>query len=332
MNVVEINNPEEWDSILLSLSPEPSFLQSSAWGICLLEEGKSVRAVVVEEHGIRYAAALLVANNLPFGWRYGFCPGGPVFKSSIDAEKINLALAGIRSYSKKKKGVFLRIEPTEKFKIAGKKWKQVADVNPAITTVLDVTQSFEKLCAAMHKKTRYCLRAASESNLEIKNEKNPDIFLGLLKQTGERDDFRLHTVAHYAAILNSSNVIQITAYKDGVAIATAVWFGFAKTLTYLFAASDHTKRDLYAPYALQEAVIKWAQQNKFEKYDFFGIAPRVNDSPEYTFDTRHPYAGITTFKTRFGGNLVERPGTYDLIIHRTKYKIYKLLRFLRRMV
>jgi lipid II:glycine glycyltransferase (peptidoglycan interpeptide bridge formation enzyme) len=109
--------------------------------------------------------------------------------------------------------------------------------------------------------------------------------------------------------------------------------------TYLYGASDHEFRDYMSPLLLQWTAVARAKAAGATQYDFFGIAPpresrNVNrESRElYEYDPKHQYAGVTRFKLGFGGSVVEAPGTFDLILQPGKYKVYQLLRKLRRLV
>ena len=66
-----------------------------------------------------------------------------------------------------------------------------------------------------------------------------------------------------------------------------------------------------------------AKKNGAKYYDFWGIAP--DDNP------KHPWAGVTRFKKGFGGEEVHRPGTFDLVISKPWYLIYKFFRFINRL-
>ena len=262
-------------------------------------------------------------QSLPFGWRYAFCPQGPAFEksqisipSTRDKSQI-LELFG--EYFKEKNCIFFRIEPTEKLTA-----KKTIDINPRATLILDLSKPEEELLAGMHQKTRYNINLAAKKNLEIKNNKDVKIFWKLMEQTGKRDEFKLHPQEHYQNILSADGSYQLTAYNQNGPVASVVLIGFGQTFTYLYGASNYEHRQLMAPYLLQWEAIKLGKKLGYKNYDFFGIAPN--------YDPRHQYAGVTRFKQGFGGQYVETPGTHDLILDKNKYKLYRLLRFVRRLI
>lgn len=322
MEVKKIQNINKWNEAVLF--PNIPFAQSWQWGDILIAEGKEVERLEVENDGAVVAVAQVVYLPLFFGWRYAFCPKGPV--GELSAEVLDM----FSEYFKTKKVLFWRIEPVQK--IVNKNLKNSNDINPRATLVLDFQKSEEDLLTGMHSKTRYNIRLAQKKNLQIKNEKNLKVFLELMKKTGSRDNFRLHETKHYEAILHSDLSRQITVYSEQVPVATAIFVGYGDTFTYLFGASDHEYRQLMAPYLLQWEGIRIGQSEGYKFYDFFGVAPKKNDSTEYEFDEKHQYGGVSRFKQGFGGRYLEVPGTFDLVLNKIKYNLYTWLRKLRRLV
>ena len=318
----QITEKNIWDELILT--KKAPFVQSWDWGEILNFEGKKVQRLLVEENGQKLLFIQVVLNNLPFGWKYAFAPKGPAGENISDE-----ALLILKDYLKKQGVIFLRLEPNDKNLNGLIKTKEV---NPRATLILNLQKNEDELLSAMHAKTRYNIRLAQKKNLEIKNEKNLKIFLELMEKTGSRDNFRLHETKHYEAILNSDFTKQLTIYSDQKPVVTAVFIGFGDTFTYLFGASDHEYRQLMAPYLLQWEGIKIGQNCGYKFYDFFGVAPKINKESDYEFDEKHQYAGVSRFKHGFGGKYFEVPGTFDMIIDKTKYNIYFLLRKLRGII
>ncbi|MBO6199276.1 MAG: peptidoglycan bridge formation glycyltransferase FemA/FemB family protein, partial [Psychrobacter sp.] len=64
-------------------------------------------------------------------------------------------------------------------------------------------------------------------------------------------------------------------------------------------------------YALQWQVMKDLKEMGIKRYNLWGIAPP--DQPH------HRYAGVTTFKTGFGGEVVTYVPAHDLILSKLRY-------------
>ncbi len=69
-------------------------------------------------------------------------------------------------------------------------------------------------------------------------------------------------------------------------------------------------------YTLHFEGIKYAVENNYERYNFYGITG--------DFRKENPLYGLYLFKKSFGGHVVELLGEYDLIINKFWYKTYNL--------
>lgn len=309
LKIASVSIKERWNNWLADAGG--SFLQGWQWGEILKSEGKEVERLAFSEGDKVIAQAQIIFAKLPLGWSYAFCPGGPVVVGGSDIWETFLV------YLKNRGCIFLRCEPAVEVHSAKFSTKKTIEVTPAATIVIDITRSPEELMSAMHPKTRYNIRLAEKKGVRVVEQKDFGIFWSLMGQTAKRDGFRLHEKKHYERVIGSPDTRQFIAYLDNKPIAAAIAMGFGRTYTYIFGASDYEQRDLMAPYLVQWEMIKLARQLGFSRYDMFGISSG--------------YPGVSRFKLGFGGRAVERPGTFDLIISPRNYKIYQLLRKLRRM-
>ena len=196
--------------------------------------------------------------------------------------------------------------------------------------MLDLSLSADDLLRAMHSKTRYNIRLAEKKGVKVYEAglDSFNIFWQIMKATGARDGFRLHSRSHYENLLSARDHIKLfLAEHEGRVIAGGIFSFFGNKVTYLHGASDNDCRNLMAPYLLQWTVIKEAQkinkkmtaESSFKYYDFYGID-----------DKKWP--GVTRFKLGFGGFIKKYPGTYDLVFHSLIYNLYVCLRRLRRLI
>ncbi len=373
MEISRINSSAVWDGWFEKNFPMTPFTQSWKWGEILIAEGKTVERLAIMEGEEVLAQAQVVYNNLFFGWRYAFCPKGPIVKnfqfpiSNFQSNSNDQIYKFFLDYLKSKGIIFLRVEPFSPISNIQYPISKVVDINPRATMVLDLNKTEEELLAGMHEKTRYNIHLAERKELEIIPTASRDpavagkdikLFLRLMRATGKRDKFKLHSEEHYRQILFSEMSYQLSAVVKDVVVATAVFIGFGDTFTYLYGASNYEYRQLMAPHLLQWEGIKLGKKLGYKYYDFFGIAPCVSQkskvksqkgdeqihpmrrvggcessgTKEYSYDPRHQYAGVTRFKLGFGGATYEDPGTFDLIISPGKYKIYQILRKIRRLI
>jgi len=293
---------------------QTNLLQSKAWEE--FEKSQGFKTFWIDD-------ALLIKNNLPKGKCYLFCPRGP-------KETTKEFLGKTIELAKKENAIFIRIEPISNIQYPISSLIKTINLNPANTLILDLTKSEGALLSEMKQKTRYNINLAKKKGVEIEVTTDPEkakIFFDIMKQTSKRDKFGVHSLKHYEKmleVLGPKKIIQLYLAKyDGKYIAANIVSFFGNTVSYLHGASANEYRNVMAPYLLQWQAIKDAKKGDYRYYDFWGIAP--DDSP------KHPWAGVTRFKKGFGGEQVDLPGTYDVVISKKWYATYKILRFINRL-
>jgi lipid II:glycine glycyltransferase (peptidoglycan interpeptide bridge formation enzyme) len=319
--IKELNN-QELDSFI-SKQKYSQFLQSSLWGDFQKELGNRIWQIGVEEDGLE-ASALVIEKKLPFNLTYLYMPRGPIISDQAeDKDKfVKLLLKGVRDISiktAKRQEVFFRFETLEKFDLENV--NSVKSIQPANTLVLDLNKTEEELLAEMHQKTRYNIRLAKKKGVKIEKiedkEKAMDIFRGLIKETSARDKFTPHSDGYYQKMLKAldKNVCLWVAKYENKVLAANIIVNFGDTVTYLHGASSSEQRNLMAPHLLQWEQIKWAKENSYQIYDFWGIS-----------DSDPRWSGFTRFKKGFSGYEKEFPGTFDLVYNQRAYKVYNFIK------
>ncbi|MCD4705038.1 peptidoglycan bridge formation glycyltransferase FemA/FemB family protein, partial [bacterium] len=269
----------------------------------------------------------------PLGMTYLYCPRGPVIRENLSPELkeqiLKIILKGIRDIciqTSKRKEIFSRFEPH--FNMSSlENCQKVKDLQPAHTLLLDLNKSEDQLLTEMHQKTRYNVKLARRKGVLIEKVDNYleaiDIFEKLMNKTSARDKFISHSKKYYEKILKTmpKNASLWLAKYNNVVLSANLVINFGDTVTYLHGASSSENRNVMAPHLLQWEQIKWAQNNGFQIYDFWGIAK--------SDDVNDKWAGFTRFKKGFGGFKKEYSGTFDLVYDQRIYKLYKLVRKLK---
>ena len=124
---------------------------------------------------------------------------------------------------------------------------------------------------------------------------------------------------HYKNILSifakeNAAALGIAYYEDKPIAANLVTF-YGDAATYLHGGTEHSHRNLMAPYLLQWETIQEAKQRGLHWYDLGGAAVTRGKIKEW--------AGITRFKEGFGGTLTDMGETYDVVFNRAWYALYK---------
>jgi peptidoglycan pentaglycine glycine transferase (the first glycine) len=301
-------NQKDWNKFVLKHGPRSGrFLQSWEWGEFQQSVGEKIERRRVEEGG---SQSLWVRKQVPMFGEYWYAPRGPI-------GKMDDVGGG---------AMFARIEP-EKLEMKARK---SIDLQPAVTSILDLSKSEEDLLAGMHHKTRYNIRLAERKGVEIDLEETDfDAVWKLFGETGVRGGFKLHSKKYYekqlAALAHGECRAFLGVAKfEGEAIAATIMIDFGDTRTYVHGASERTHRKLMAPALLHWRLIQDAKQRGFKWYDWWGVAPADAEN--------HPWEGISRFKRGYGGEDVEYPGTHDVILKPLRYRLYTLARKIRRFV
>jgi len=202
-----------------------------------------------------------------------------------------------------------------------KKFKKAhTTFNPKRTLMLELDKTEEELLKDMRPKGRYNIKVARKKGIEVtisENIKDIDHFYNILQTTASRDGFSVHNQEFYKKMFKSLSKtklckIYLAKYNNEVIAANIVTF-FADKVTYYYGASSNKFRNLMAPYLLQWTAILDAKKTGYKYYDFLGIAE--NDKP------KHSWAGITSFKRKFGGFDIDYAISREIILKPFLYYI-----------
>lgn len=309
----------EWNKLVEQFAPPfGAFLQSWEWGDFQKALGFEVARIHEEVKG-KTVVAQAIKYPLPLNSGYWHVPKGPLGNVQ---PKVAIDLL----CKKLSKGAFLKIEPVTKPR-GGVLSK---DRQPAVTTIIDLTQSLEKIGESMKTKTRYNIRLAQKKGVTasiVELDRFED-FTRLMQQTAERDKFHLHELDRYKKMLemlrgDDCKAFMAMAFYEDRPLAANIMIDAFGMRTYLHGASSNLYRNVMAPYALHDFLIKDAKEKGLTAYDFWGIAP-----PEA--GEEHPWFGISRFKLGFGGKVVRMPGTIDVSKNRLMFTLYRIAKTVRR--
>ncbi len=197
-------------------------------------------------------------------------------------------------------------------------FRKTKDVQPSKTLILTLAGPEEEILARMHSKTRYNIRLAQKHGVKVSTSNDIEIFLFLLHQTTKRDKFKAHADEYYRHLLSlgpSFVKLYFAEYKNKILAANMMVF-FGKTVTYLHGASSNQHRPVMAPHFLHWSIISQVKKDGYAYYDFWGISQKK-------------WPSLTCFKKSFGGRVVDYPGTYDLVLDKKWYFLYKIGKFIK---
>lgn len=308
-----------WNKLVSKYAPPfGAFLQSWEWGEFQRSLGFEVVRLHEEIKG-KLVLAQAIKYPLPFKSSYWHIPKGPLGEATpkLAIDLLCKKLPG---------GAFLKIEPVTRPRHGAK----AKDRQPAVTTIIDLTQTEAKIADSMKQKTRYNIRLAEKKGVTasiVELDRFEDL-VRLMQQTAERDKFSLHELDRYQKMLEilrgpECRAFLAMAFYEGRPLAANIMIDAFGMRTYLHGASSNLYRNVMAPYALHDFLIRDAKAQGLKAYDFWGIAP-----PEAGDD--HPWAGISRFKNGFGGEVVRMPGTIDVSKNWPVFTLYRVAKKIRR--
>ena len=175
----------------------------------------------------------------------------------------------------------------------------------------------------MHPKTRYNIGLAERRGIKVEIisqnfDKYFDYFYKLLEETARRDNFNLHLKNYYRNIFNALSqdnaFLSVAKYSDKIlAINLIVLFG--ETAYFMHGGSSDEYKNLMFSHLTQWEAIKEAKRRGFKVYNFGGV------DADGIYET---FGGISIFKKRFGGKLLEYSDSYDLVLKPVWYALYNL--------
>ncbi len=346
-----VRNEEQWDAFVLKHGG--CFLQSWGWSQFQESLGRNVYRFRIdapsglppgEGSDLTVVQFLLVMQPMRFGLRYAYVPRGPIIDPQMAGERLQSVTETLRETLRREGAIFARVEfpfradesPVTREELES--WGLVPSktLQPRHTLIVDLSKSEEQLLGEMHGKTRYNIRLAQRHGVTVREAEygnahlfrhDVDLFWKLMQETSARDGFRPHPKEYYEKMLDVLSakkhagllrVRLVFAEYQGEAAAAAIVGAYGDTVTYLHGCSVARLRQVMAPFALHWNLMTEAKKQGFTKYDFWGVAP--------TDDQGHPWAGMTRFKTGFGGERVSYLGAWDLPGKGFWYKVYRTIK------
>lgn len=318
--------------------------QSESWHKLQKALGKT--SFLTKESDFQYLAIL---SNTPVG-NYLYCPYGPCYDTS---EGFNLALSSLRRLATQHNAFFIRIEPQDPdYKnYAPKNSRTSHDLNPKETWQLKLDS--EDLQSKLPSRLLRYHKNAAKKGITIETSHRPEDIKYLIKlqhdlakqkgiSTFSERYLRTELAQPFATLYlvkyhpreeaanspstaASNNHAEKSSEATEQILAAGLVFDDATTRYNLQGAQSDEGRKLHATGILTIQLILDAEKKGLKTFDFWGIAPEGAGSD-------HPWAGFTNFKKTFDGYEQDYAGTHDIVLKPARYKLYQILRKIRRSV
>ena len=226
MNFIENVEKNKYEKFVESHKTKSHFLQSYEWGE-FSRENKNVTPYYVgltDDKNKLVATALLLQRKMPMGYSYFYCHRG--FVCDFDNKEIIKELTeNIKQFAKKKKALFLKIDPDVKLQqldidgneIEGKNNFELVNYlknlgykhlgynkafehnQPRYTFRLDLTQGIESIKNNFHSTTKKVINKGNLYELEVfkNDEKYIDDFYKTMKDTADRENISIYSKEYY---------------------------------------------------------------------------------------------------------------------------------------
>lgn len=227
MNFIENIEKERYEEFVKE-HPKSHFLQSYAWGEFAKEEKNLTPHYVGLENDKHQlvAATLLLKKHLPLGYSYLYAPRGYVINFK-DYELLKTFTEEIKKYAKKKKAIFVKIDPDiiyheedcnqeviiEKDDQAYQSLKKLGyrhlgftknfeTMQPRYSFRIDLTKPWEEVEKNFSKTTKQRIKKAEDLLVDVKigTDKDINTFYQLMILTETRKDFVTHNEKYYQSL------------------------------------------------------------------------------------------------------------------------------------
>lgn len=266
------------------------------------------------------------------GYSYVWVNNGPTI---LDAKlDLNLLINTLKQLaqekSKTQKPLFIRFNLPDPDTTKGLSQLQPAYSHSLLekTTVINLEKDEEEIYANMKQGARRAIRKAIKANITVKCFSGKQAMAeftplyDILRETSSRDGFHGHPKSAYEAMLTQLDALALlyVAYNEAnQPIAWAIVTAYQSNAIYYYGASNAEARKTMAPYLMHWQIIKDMKMTGNKSYDFLGIGSNKYPGLE----------GVTQFKLKFGGPVVDYTPIYDLPLNPIKYRAWRLAQKLR---
>ena len=341
MEIALTHDAEGWDAFIAA-QPWRPFLQSWTMGEVYGDIGQKPIRMTVTESGKILCVCFGSIVKARRG-TYISVPYGPLIDESIsqaEVTRITTALIlKLKTEAKKQGCSFIRFSPFWPQGRHQEAYKTLGSIQSPLHMLAEHVwylpledssgkrRTEDELQADMRKTTRNLIRRAEKDGVTI--EKSPDPvedlpeFIALHDETRKRHGFTAYTHAFFQSqVRRFSERKECSVYLakfQGKTIAASIHMHAFGETSYHHGASSSEYQKIPASYLLQWTAIRDAMKRGDRIYNFWGIAPmsdqRIaesgeqhakNESFRYPLPTTrsHPFAGVTLFKTGFGGHVL----------------------------
>jgi lipid II:glycine glycyltransferase (peptidoglycan interpeptide bridge formation enzyme) len=286
-------------------------LQTSAWAEFRRKWGNEI---------IETKYGLLTLHHLPFtSYKIAIFEKGPTPTKQM--------LTDLKKIGHEKGLIFIKLEPnvpkSPKLVELIKKERAIAGrrLFTPTTFQIDLRPGEDELMKSFMGKTRYNIRLAERCGVKVKEDNSEAAFnkyLELTAETVHRQGFFAHSRRYHRLmwkILKKADIAHLlTATYKGEIITTWILFAWKDFLYYPYGASTEKYKNVMANNLIMWEAIRFGRNSKLKTFDLWG---------------REEGKGFTKFKEGYNPKVIEFLGTWDLVINKPLYWLYRIAEWIR---
>ena len=327
----EINENESCDPN--NIVKDIPFTQANFYGKWQKNVGRDVKRFIVYKDKKEMAYFQIIKYKVILNKCYLYIPYGPITNDQSESFLIQLKIF-LTKYAKENNAIFVRLDftPNISDEILSKHFTKSplysyksAYFQPRLEWYLSLKDDEKTILMNMHEKTRYSVRLSERKDIKVKTITENfleyfDEFYLLMKATADRNGFNIHDIKYYSKIFDDlknikNSFLSIASYNDKI-LAIDLIIPFGKVANYVYGASSNDERNRMPTYLAQWNAIIYSKKIGYEYYNFGAINEESSD--------HRSWEGITTFKKKFGGEVVKHSDFFDIVTQPLWYHIYNL--------
>ena len=193
---------------------------------------------------------------------------------------------------------------------------------PNSDIIVEVSKTDEELLMEMNASARQRIRKAMKSDIQFTTA-TPDQYKLFYDKRLETSGHKWFNIIPYEEFQGLASYITqhwcgnvFIAGKDNEIYSGNICIYDGKYIIYIYGFTDRAYGKLWSHHYLIHRMFSRARNNNFLYYDFMGGAP--------TGFPKHSLVSVSEFKESLGGSKSEQYGSYDIVLNKFLYRVFKI--------
>ncbi len=195
---------------------------------------------------------------------------------------------------------------------------------PPSTYFINLKQTLPEIRQGMKKKHRNMINKAKRHNIicSVATVEQAEEFYSLLVHTGHNKGFGVVWHKAFTQLITDlytakTGKLYITTLEDKIIWGAVYLFDRPRhTAIYLYGATDRSVGNIGVGQYMHWYLFEDLQKEEMQTIDMLGGAP--------TWDSKHHFASVGSFKEWFGGEKVEFVWSFDIVYNKFVYMLWKI--------